>query len=82
MLFAMEADLQNHFENKSAYEIITELMVIFARQVKDERFEATKLFFSAQMEEHGNISKHFANMFGSVQLLNDLVLCNSRRAGY
>ena len=66
MLFAMEADLQNHFE------IITELMMVFAPQVMDERFQATKLFFSGQMEEHGNISEHLANMFGSVQLLNDL----------
>ena len=72
MLFDMEADLQNHFENKGAYEIITELMVVFARQVKAERFEASLLFFSAQMEENGNISEHLAKFFGCVQLLSDL----------
>ena len=71
MLFAMEADLQNHFENKSAYEIITELMAVFAPQVMGEKYEATKLFFSAQMEEHGNISEHLAKMSSYVQLLSD-----------
>ena len=72
MLFAMEADLQNRFMNKGAYEIITELMVVFARQVKAETYEATVLFFSAQMEEHGNISEHLAKLFGCARLLSDL----------
>ena len=56
MLYAMEADLQKRFENLSAYEIITDLKAIFAPQARAERYEASKLFFSAKMEEHSSLS--------------------------
>ena len=62
----------NYSNCGGAYDIITELMVVFARQVKAETYEATVLFFSAQMEEHGNISEHLAKLFGCARLLSDL----------
>ena len=60
MLYATEAYLQKHFEKKGAYEIITELKVVYAPQAKTERYEASELFFSAKMEEHNNVSEHVA----------------------
>ena len=56
MLYAMEADLQKHFETMSAFEIITDLKAVFEPQAKAERYEASKAFFSAKMEEHSSVS--------------------------
>jgi hypothetical protein len=72
MLFAMESDLQNHFEKMSAFEIITDLKVIFAPQARAERYEASDIFFSTRMDEHSSVSEHMVKMSGYVQRLNAL----------
>jgi hypothetical protein len=72
MLFAMESDLQKCFEKMSAFEIITDLKVMFAPQARVERYEASELFFSSRMDEHSNVSKHAVKMSGYVQRLNAL----------
>jgi hypothetical protein len=52
MLYAMEAELQKHYENMGAYAMITNIKDAFAPQARAERYEASELFFSAKMEEH------------------------------
>jgi hypothetical protein len=70
MLFAMESDLQKSFEKMSAFELITNLKSISAPQVREERYEASELFFSSHMDEHN--SEHVVKMSGYVQGLNAL----------
>ena len=72
MLYAMEADLQKRFEKMSAFEIISDLKVVFAPQAKAERYEASELFFSTKMEEHSSVSEHVVKMSGYVQRMNAL----------
>src|SRR3954462_15813934 len=72
MLYSMEAELQKHFERMAAYEINTDLKVVFAPQAKAERYEAFEAFFSAKMDEHISVSEHVVKMFGYVQNLNAL----------
>ena len=72
MLYAMEPELQKRYENMSAYEMITELKAVFAPQARAERYEASRLFFSAKMEEHSSVSEHVVKMSGYVQRLNAL----------
>src|SRR3954465_1352630 len=55
-----------------AYEIITDLKVVFAPEARDERYEASEAFFSAKMDEHGSVSEHVVKMSGYVQCLNAL----------
>src|SRR4051812_41934135 len=56
----------------SAYEIITDLKVIFAPQARAERYEASEAFFSAKMEKHIIVSEHVVKISGYVQHLNAL----------
>jgi hypothetical protein len=72
MLFAMESDLQNCFENISAFEVITDLKAVFAPQARAERYEASELFFSTHMDKHRSMSEHVVKMSGYVQRLNAL----------
>src|ERR1044072_9123039 len=55
-----------------AYEIITDLKAVFAPQARAERYEASKAFFSAKMDEHNSVSEHVVEMSGYVQRLNAL----------
>jgi hypothetical protein len=68
----MESDLQKRFEKMSAFEIITDLKVIFAPQAWAERYEASELFFSSHMDKHSSVSEHVVKMSGYVQRLNTL----------
>jgi hypothetical protein len=72
MLYAMEAELQKRYEKKSAYEIITDLVAVYAPQARAERYEASSQFFAAKMEEHSNVSEHVVKMSGYVQRLEAL----------
>src|SRR3954466_3885212 len=72
MLYSMEAELQKLFERIGAYEIITDLKVVFAPQARTERYEASEDLFSAKMDEHNSVSEHVVKMSGYVQRLNAL----------
>jgi hypothetical protein len=72
MLYAMESDLQKSLEKMNAFEIITDLKAIFVPQVRAERYEASKLFFSSRMDEHSSVSEHVVKMFSYIQRLNAL----------
>src|SRR3954470_3374460 len=72
MIYSMEPELQKCFERMGAYEIITDLKVVFAPQARAERHEASEAFFSAKMDEHSSMSEHVVKMSGYVQRLNAL----------
>src|SRR3954467_13782521 len=72
MLYSMEAELHKRFERMGAYEIITDLKVVFAPQARAKRYEASEAFFSAKMDEHGSVSEHVVKMSGYVQRLNSM----------
>src|SRR3954469_7841029 len=70
MLYSMEAELQKRFERMGAYEIITDFKAVFAPQARAERYEASKVFFLANMDEQSRVSEHVFKMSGYVQRLN------------
>jgi hypothetical protein len=72
MLFAMVSDLQKSFEKMSAFEIITDLKAVFVPHTTTERYEASELFLSSQMDEHNSVSEHVVKMSCYVQRLNAL----------
>jgi hypothetical protein len=72
MLYAMESDLQKHFEKMSAFEIITNLKAVFAPQARAERYKASEILFSSKIEEHNSVSEHVVKLSGYVQRLNAL----------
>src|SRR3954464_9924634 len=70
MLYSMEAELQKRFERMGAYEIITDLKVVFGHQSKAERYKASEAFFSAKVDEHNSVSEHMVKMSVYIQRLN------------
>src|SRR3954466_13137756 len=57
MLFAMESDLQNHFEEFAGpFEILEKLKTMFQTQARSERYEISEKFFNCMMEEGHSIS--------------------------
>jgi hypothetical protein len=72
MLFAMVSDLQKSFEKMSAFEIITDLNAIFVPHTTTERYKASELFLSSQMDGHNSVSEHVVKMSCYVQRLNAL----------
>src|SRR3954471_18759270 len=70
MLFAMESDLQNRFQDfLGPFEILEELKTMFHTQPRSERYEISEKFFNCQMEEGGSVSEHAIRMSGYTQHL-------------
>src|SRR4051812_22002898 len=73
MLFAMESDLQNRFEDyPGPFEILEELKTMFQTQARSERYEISKKFFNCKMEEGISVSEHAIKMSGYTQRLEQL----------
>ena len=73
MLFAMESDLQNRFEDyPGPFEILEELKTMFQTQARSERYEICKKFFNDKMEEGSSVSEHAIEMTGYTQRLEQL----------
>src|SRR3954465_13415014 len=73
MLFAMEPDLQNRFEDyPGPFEILEELKTMFQTQARSERYEISKKFFNYKMEEGSSVSEHAIEMTGYTQCLEQL----------
>jgi hypothetical protein len=68
----MKLPISKHYDNMGALEMITDLKVAFAPQARAERYEASELFFSTNMEEHISVSEHVVKIYGYVQPLNAL----------
>ena len=73
MLFAMESDLQNRFEDyPGPFEILEELKTMFQTQARSERYEISEKFFNYKMEEGSSVSEHAIEMTGYTQRLEQL----------
>jgi hypothetical protein len=73
MLFAMEPELQNHFEEFSGpFEILEELKTMFQTQARSERSEISEKFFNCKIEEGSSVSEHAIKMSGYTQRLEQL----------
>src|SRR5215216_656043 len=73
MLFAMESNLQNRFEEFAGpFEILEELKNMFQTQARSERYEISKKFFNYKMEERSSVSEHAIEMTGYTQCLEQL----------
>jgi hypothetical protein len=73
MLFAMETELQNHFEDfDGPYEILEELKTMFWTQACFETYAISEKFFSCKMEEGSSVSEHAIKMLGYTQRLEQL----------
>ena len=73
MLFAMESDLQNRFEDyPGPFEILEELKTMFQTQARSERYEISEKFFNCKMEEGSSVSEHAIKMSGYTQRLEQL----------
>jgi hypothetical protein len=73
ILFEMEPDLQNHFEDfVGPHEIIEELKTMFQTQARSERYAISKKFLTCKMEEGSSIIDHTIRMMGYTQRLEQL----------
>src|SRR3954469_24174585 len=73
MLFAMEPDLQNRFEEFAGpFEILEELKTMFQTQARSERYDISKNFFNYKMEEGSSVSEHAIKMSGYTERLEQL----------
>jgi hypothetical protein len=73
MLFAMEPELQNHFEEFSGpFEILEELKTMFQTQARSERYTISEKFFNCKMEEGSSVSEHVIKMSCYTQRLEQL----------
>jgi hypothetical protein len=73
MLFAMEPELQNRFEEfKGPFEILEELKTMFQTQARSERYAISEKFFNCKMEEGSSVSEHAIKMSGYTQRLEQL----------
>jgi hypothetical protein len=73
MLFAMEPELQNRFEEfRGPFEIIEELKTMFQTQARSERYAISEKFFNCKMEEGSSVSEHAIKMSGYTQRLEQL----------
>src|SRR3954463_10878735 len=73
MLFAIESDLQNRFEESAGpFEILEELKTMFQTQARSERYETSEKFFNYKMEEGSSVSEHAIKMSGYTHRLEQL----------
>ncbi len=73
MLYAMEPELQNRFEDfDGPFEIVEELKTMFQTQARAERYEISEKFFTCKMEEGSSVSEHAIKMTGYTQRLDQL----------
>src|SRR3954462_4733327 len=72
MLFAMEPELQNRFEEyPGPFEILEELKTMFQTQARSEGYEISEKFFNCKMEEGSSVSEHAIKMTGYTNALSN-----------
>ena len=70
MLACMEPDLQQHFENVEAYEMIESLKSMFQTQARTKRFNVWRSLMDCKLKEGDPLSPHVIKMIGYVQALD------------
>ena len=72
MLACMEPDLQQHFENVEAYDMIESLKSMFQTQARTERFNVWRSLMDCKLKEGDPLSPDVIKMMGYVQGLDQL----------
>ena len=72
MLACMEPDLQQHFENVEAYDMIESLKSMFQTHARTERFNVWRSLMDCKLKEGDPLSPHVIKMIGYVQALDRL----------
>ena len=72
MLACMEPDLQQHFENVEAYDMIESLKSMFQTQARTERFNVWRSLMDCKLKEGDPLIPHVIKMIGYVQALDRL----------
>ena len=70
MLACMEPNLQQHFENVEAYDMIESLKSMFQTQARTERFNVWRSLMDCKLKEGDPLSPHVIKMIGYVQALD------------
>src|SRR3990170_7881932 len=68
----MEPDLQQHFKNIEAYDMIESLKSMFQTQARIERFNVWRSLMDCKLKEGDPLSRHVIKMIGYVQALDRL----------
>ena len=72
MLASMEPDLQQHFENIEAFDMIENLKSMFQMQARTERFNVWQSLMDYKLKEGDPLSPHVIKMIGYMQALDQL----------
>lgn len=72
MLACMEPDLQQHFKNVEAYDMIESLKSMFQTQARTERLNFWWSLMDCKLKEGEPLSPHVIKMIGYVQALDHL----------
>ena len=72
MLACMDPDLQQHFENVEAYDMIESLKSMFQTQAWTERFNVWRSLMDCKLKEGDPLSPHVIKMIVYVQALDRL----------
>ena len=68
----MEPDLQQHFENVEAYDMIESIKSMFQTQARTERFNVWRSLMDCKLKEGDPLSPHVIKMIRYVQVLDRL----------
>ncbi|XP_071705442.1 uncharacterized protein [Rutidosis leptorrhynchoides] len=72
MLASMTSDLQKEMEDRTAYDMMTELKNMFQKQASQELYETYKLLQTCKMEEGQSVSSHVLKMKSYIDRLEKL----------
>ena len=67
MLACMEPDLQQHFKDVGAFDMIESLKSMFQVQARIERFNVWRSLMDCKLKEGDPLSPHVIKMIGYVQ---------------
>jgi gag-polypeptide of LTR copia-type len=72
MLVSMAPDLQKHFEDMPAYDMIGELKNMFQEQARVKRYHVAMELFECKMTERASVSAHVQKLMGLMEQLGKL----------
>jgi hypothetical protein len=72
MLATMSPDMQKQYEHMDAYTMIQGLCGMFDNQVRDERYNISKVLFVCKLAEGSPVSHHVIKMMGYIEILTKL----------
>jgi len=72
MLAHMEPDLQQHFENVEAFDMINALKSMFETQARTERYQVSRALLGCKLAEGAPLGPHLIKVTGYVQSLERL----------